>query len=38
MKSPKFLYLVLMAKYISKTIDTMDEPLVVRVNYEKQLS
>ena len=38
MKSSKFNCLVLMAKYAFKTIDMMDQLLVIRVNYKKTVN
>ena len=35
MKSTRFLYLALMIKHTSKTMDVLDQLLVIRVNYKK---
>ena len=38
MKSTRYLCLALMIKYTSKMMDMMDQGLITRVNYKKQLS
>ena len=37
MESTKFHFLVLMTKYISKTMDIKDEVLDIRANYKKSV-
>ena len=37
-KSTRFLCLALIIKYTSRTIDVMGKHLIIKVNYEKQLT
>ena len=38
MKSTKFIYDKMIIKYTSKTVDMIDQLLVITVHYKKQLS